>query len=68
MHHHENRPMLRTPGAATYTGVSTSRLEKLRLTGGGPKYVKLGKTVVYAPADLDEWLNSHRRVSALKAA
>jgi predicted DNA-binding transcriptional regulator AlpA len=62
------RRMLRTPGAANYTGTSASTLEKLRLTGGGPKYLKLGKTVVYDPADLDAWLASHRRTSTSIAA
>jgi predicted DNA-binding transcriptional regulator AlpA len=67
-HIDEKRRMLRTPGAAAYTGTSASTLEKLRLTGGGPKYLKLGKTVVYDPADLDDWLASHRRTSTSKAA
>lgn len=64
----ETRAMLRTREASQYLSVSTSRLEKLRLTGGGPRYLKLGKTVVYDPADLDAWLNAHRRVSTSKAA
>ena len=51
-----NRQMLRTGGAAHYTGLSASTLTKLRLTGGGPRYIKLGKAVVYDPVDLDAWL------------
>jgi predicted DNA-binding transcriptional regulator AlpA len=64
----DRRPMQRTPDAARYMGVSKSSLEKYRLTGGGPKYLKLGKTVVYHPDDLDAWLASHRRTSTNKAA
>jgi hypothetical protein len=30
---------------------------------GIPLYVKLGRRVVYDPADLDRWLASHRRAS-----
>ncbi|MBY3224136.1 helix-turn-helix domain-containing protein [Rhizobium laguerreae] len=60
--------MLRTDDAATYTGVSASTLNKLRLTGGGPEYIKLGKSVVYDPADLDAWLSSKRRRSTSVAA
>ncbi|WP_260682905.1 helix-turn-helix transcriptional regulator [Rhizobium laguerreae] len=62
------RRMLRTDDAATYTGVSASTLNKLRLTGGGPDYIKLGKSVVYDPADLDAWLSSKRRRSTSVAA
>ena len=44
-----SRQMLRTEGAAHYVGLTVSTLEKLRLTGGGPEYIKLGRTVVYDP-------------------
>ena len=59
----QSRQMLRTDGAAFYVGTSVSTLEKLRLTGGGPRYIKLGKAVVYDPADLDAWLSANRRKS-----
>ncbi|MHC2457683.1 putative DNA-binding transcriptional regulator AlpA [Rhizobium leguminosarum] len=62
------RRMLRTEDAAAYTAVSASTLNKLRLTGGGPEYIKLGKSVVYDPADLDAWLSSKRRRSTSVAA
>lgn len=57
------RKMLRTPDAAAYCGSSASTFEKLRLQGGGPRYVKIGRRVVYDPADLDEWLAENRRRS-----
>lgn len=56
-------PMLRTPEAAAYCGSSASTFEKLRLSGLGPRYVKLGRRVVYDPADLDAWLAANRRRS-----
>ncbi|MDL2401569.1 helix-turn-helix transcriptional regulator [Rhizobium mayense] len=62
------RRMLRTEDASNYTGLSASTLTKLRLTGGGPAYIKLGKSVVYDPADLDAWLSSKRRRSTSVAA
>lgn len=62
------RRMLRTEDAANYTGLSASTLTKLRLTGGGPEYIKLGKVVVYDLADLDAWLLSKRRRSTSVAA
>lgn len=57
------RKMLRTPEAAEYCGSSASTFEKLRLYGGGPRYVKIGRRVVYDPADLDAWLAANRRRS-----
>jgi hypothetical protein len=59
-----NSPRLRTPAAAEYVGLSTSTLEKLRLTGAGPIYEKAGpKIVVYRVDDLDAWLSTGRRRS-----
>jgi excisionase family DNA binding protein len=52
-----------TVDAAAYTGVSRSTLEKLRVFGGGPRYLKLGRLVRYRQADLEEWL-SVRAVSS----
>lgn len=60
---HSVRRMLRTEHAAKLTGISASTLTKLRLTGAGPDYLKIGKIVVYDPADLETWLASKRRRS-----
>ena len=57
------RRMLRTRDAAAYTGLAKSTLEKLRVSGGGCPYIRVGRVVVYDPADLDNWLAAHRRVS-----
>jgi len=54
---------LETEPAATYCGVGKSTLEKMRLTGGGPTYLKPNRKVVYQVSDLDAWLNSRRRTS-----
>ena len=48
--------MVRTREAATYTGLAKSTLEKLRVTGGGCPYMRVGRVVVYDPDDLDAWL------------
>jgi predicted DNA-binding transcriptional regulator AlpA len=65
MHPHEYklRKMLSTPEAASYCGSSSSTFAKLRLYGGGPVFLKLGRRVVYDPDDLDAWLASRRRTS-----
>ncbi len=57
------RRMLRTPDAAEYCGSSASTFEKLRLTGGGPAYSKIGRRVVYCVEDLDAWLAANKRRS-----
>jgi predicted DNA-binding transcriptional regulator AlpA len=63
-----HRPKMRTKEAARYSGSTESTLTKLRLTGGGPIYITIGRTVVYDPDDLDAWLASKRRKSTSVAA
>jgi predicted DNA-binding transcriptional regulator AlpA len=43
---------------ATIVGLAASTLAKLRLSGNGPLYCKLGRRVVYRREDLDAWLES----------
>ena len=63
MHPAEYQRRLRTPEAANHLNVSKSFLEKLRLTGGGPRYAKLGKIVTYSAEDLDAWVEARTRTS-----
>ncbi|MBO6763456.1 AlpA family transcriptional regulator [Maricaulis sp.] len=49
--------------AAAYLGVSQGYLNKLRTTGGGPVFVKVGRRVVYDVADLDQWFADRKRAS-----
>ena len=55
--------IMRAPAAALYLGLSASTLAKWRLRGCGPPFSKLGRVVVYAMSDLDEFLSSRRRLS-----
>jgi predicted DNA-binding transcriptional regulator AlpA len=57
------KPVLSTPEAAAYVGLSESTLNKMRCFGGGPRYAKVGARVVYPIAELDSWLNSKLRGS-----
>ncbi len=57
------RLRLRTPDAAIHCNCSESKLEKARVSGNGPVFIKLGRTVVYDVSDLDDWLASNRRTS-----
>ena len=54
---------LRTGAAADYVGYAESTLEKKRLTGDGPPFIRLGRTIVYDTADLDRWLAARRATS-----
>ena len=49
--------------AAKRLGLSVSTLNKLRVFGGGPVFLKLGRRVAYEIADLDSWLAGKRRIS-----
>ena len=57
------RPKLPTEPAAKYAGSTASTFCKLRLYGGGPKYIQIGRRVVYDLDDIDEWLDAHKRRS-----
>jgi len=54
---------LSTPQAAELLGISRKTLEKWRLVGGGPAFRKVGRLVRYTSDDLQNWLDSRRRVS-----
>ena len=57
-------PFLTVREAAGHLKLSKSLLDKLRLTGEGPAYMKLGqRRVVYAVEDLDAWAEKGRRES-----
>jgi hypothetical protein len=48
-------PYTNTRGAAERLACSASYLEKCRVTGGGPRFLKIGKSVRYKIEDLDAW-------------
>lgn len=45
--------------AADYLRLSPRTLEKQRVIGGGPRFRKFGRRVMYAVSDLDDWANEH---------
>jgi hypothetical protein len=51
---------MRVPQAAAFLkakyGIgATKTLNKLRVVGGGPRYVKFGRAVCYCKTELDAW-------------
>ena len=56
--------VLRPPEASLHAGLAPQTLAKLRLSGSGPPYVKIGlRAVGYRLSDLDEWLAKQVRSS-----
>jgi len=56
-------PLLDTESAATELDVSSSFLNKARLTGKGPRFVKIGRAVRYERTEIALWLAGQRRHS-----
>ncbi|WP_197716851.1 helix-turn-helix domain-containing protein [Mesorhizobium sp. DCY119] len=52
-----------TKDAAAKIGKSASWLNKTRMSGTGPVYMKLGGSVRYALPDLEAWLAANRRTA-----
>ena len=53
--------LLTTAEAAKRLAVTVSYLEKSRIIGGGPEFVKLGRSVRYEPSALTAWVDAARR-------
>jgi predicted DNA-binding transcriptional regulator AlpA len=56
-------PLLTVKDVSELTGRSVTTLEKDRLYGTGPRYVKLGRHVRYRPEDIRAWLSERVRRS-----
>lgn len=61
-------PFLTTREAAHYLSLSYRTLEKMRLTGNGPRFRKHGRYVRYHIADLDAWSEGRRKNSTSEGA
>jgi excisionase family DNA binding protein len=60
--------MLTTHEAASYLRLSHRTLERLRVSGLGPKFIRAGgRAVRYRQSDLDEWVASRVVASTSEA-
>ena len=59
----EHHNLLTTKEAAAYLRLSHRTLERYRVTGEGPTFLKARRRVFYRQADLDQWLENSRRRS-----
>lgn len=55
--------LLNTEQAAKRFGLSPRTLERYRVTGEGPEFVKLGHSVRYSASALNRWLKGRTRRS-----
>jgi excisionase family DNA binding protein len=56
-------PLMRESEAARRLGLSKRTLQKWRVTGGGPDFLKFGRAVRYSVEALEKWLARSRRRS-----
>lgn len=62
------KEFLTTAEAAVFSGYARGSLEKMRITGRGPKYLKMShRKVLYPLAGLKEWLTDHTVTSTSDA-
>jgi len=61
-------PLYREQKAAEYLCVSVGTLQQWRSAGRGPSYRKVGKRVLYAQRDLEEFVELARRTSTSQEA
>jgi predicted DNA-binding transcriptional regulator AlpA len=60
---HVERRVHDVRATANILGLSVSTLNKWRVTGDGPHFVKMGRRVAYRDDDIDRWLAERRRAS-----
>lgn len=56
-----SNPLLTQPEAAAFLRANPRTLERWRMTGAGPPFVKIGRKVGYRLLDLEVWLEQQRR-------
>jgi predicted DNA-binding transcriptional regulator AlpA len=55
--------LLEPKEAAALFNVSLSWLAKARMRGDGPPFIKIGRSVRYSEAALQQWMKSRQRLS-----
>ena len=48
------------PEAAEFCGITIGKLAKFRMEGGGPRYIKIGREILYDTNDLEKWLEENK--------
>ena len=58
-----DKSLLTQQRLSEHIDVSERTLERWRVEGTGPAFVKAGRKVLYRPDDVDDWLAASRRKS-----
>ena len=58
----QDSPFMPQEDAASFLHLSPRTLERMRVAGDGPPFLKLGRRVVYSRTDLITWAESRRRL------
>lgn len=61
------KPVIGTEEAARYLGMSISWLNKSRMSGTGPKFIRIGGRIRYSYDDLNAFLEEQKRRSTSQA-
>ena len=59
----ELRPLLSLDQTCNHLGVSRETMAHWRVSGSGPKFIKVNRRIAYDPKDIEDWLDA-RRVSS----
>ncbi len=59
--------LLDTAGAAIFLGLGVRTLQNWRVLGGGPVFIRVGRSVRYSMEDLEEYLHRRRFRSTSEA-
>jgi predicted site-specific integrase-resolvase len=61
------QPLLNQRAAADTLGLSERTLERYRVSGEGPPFVKAGKRIMYRPEDIAAWVSARVVASTSEA-
>ena len=60
---YSNQEMLDSKQLAELLNLSEITIARLRLTGRGPRFCKIGRAVRYRRSDVEQWLKQNQRSS-----
>lgn len=63
----DNTTYLTQKQAADLLHISVRTLERMRLEGNGPRFLKAGRRVLYSQLSIEDWLNQRTFESAAEA-
>jgi hypothetical protein len=63
----DSSPYMPQESAAAFLNLSPRTLERFRVEGRGPRFLKFGRRVMYRRADLEAWGDAQARTSTSDA-